>query len=100
MIEANELPKSLAEDLMIIKDFGNRGAHASAEIDVEVDVTYEEACWLLDILERLFDLLFVGPRRTRERREAFNEKRGKSGLQPIDFDHLPISSGDESQTVH
>lgn len=101
LVAQNRLPSALAEDLYIIKDFGNRGAHPSGSTtpgdDIEVEV--EEAQWLLEILERLFEFEFIAPRLTEERRQAFNEKRTRAGKSPLDFSATSTRDESEGPTI-
>jgi uncharacterized protein DUF4145 len=87
LVAQNRLPPSLAQDLYIIKDFGNRGAHPSDSTipGEDVEVEFEEALWLIEILERLFEFEFIVPRVTEERRQAFNKRRTKAGKFPLGF---------------
>ena len=61
LIATNKLPSYISDNLEIIRGFGNIAAHgmedqASGEI---LDVEPNEAEFLLDVLELLFDLYFV-----------------------------------------
>jgi hypothetical protein len=76
VLDSKQLPLHIAEDLDAIRHIGNFAAHTlkstnSGEI---VDVEPQEAEWLLNILEQLFDFYFVQPARAQARRDALNAK--------------------------
>lgn len=58
-----QLPSDIADGLHVLREFGNFAAHPlkDAATGMIVDVEPGEAEWMLDIIERLFDLYFVGP---------------------------------------
>jgi Domain of unknown function (DUF4145) len=75
-IRTGGLPSQLAESLDAVRNIGNFAAHpkkstASGEI---IDVEPGEAEWSLDVLDGLFDHLFVGPAKLRARRAALDAK--------------------------
>lgn len=79
------LPTALAESIDAVRNIGNFGAHPiksqhSGEI---VDVEPEEAEWILDTLEELFDHYYVKPQRIKQKRDALNEKLNKAGKPPL-----------------
>ena len=76
VIESGRFPSHIAESLDAIRKIGNFAAHpiksqSSGEI---IEVAPGEAEWTLDVLESLFDFLFVQPAITREKREALDAK--------------------------
>lgn len=48
-----------------------------------VDVEPGEAEWMLDIVERLFDIYFVGPALTARRKSELNAKLAAVGKKPL-----------------
>jgi hypothetical protein len=75
-IKGHGLPSHVAEGLDAVRNIGNFAAHpkkstASGEI---IDVEPGEAEWSLDVLDGLFDHLFVGPARMRARMAALEAK--------------------------
>ena len=81
VIDLKQLPWHLAEAIGSVRAVGNFAAHPikstnSGEI---VDVEPEEAEWLLDTLEGLFDFYFVQPAILQKKREALNQKLTKVG---------------------
>jgi len=86
-INMGGVPSVLAEQVDVIRIIGKFAAHPvkytnTGEI---VDVEPDEAGWLLDVLEMLFDFAFVQPARIQAKRTALDQKRqdsSKSRLPP------------------
>jgi Domain of unknown function (DUF4145) len=81
VLDSRQLPTHLAEDLDAIRNIGNFAAHPiktthSGEI---VEVEPQEAEWLLNLLEQLFDFYFVQPARAQAKRDALNAKLQATG---------------------
>ena len=76
VLASKQLLPHLADDLDAIRNVGNFAAHPlkSTSTGEIVDVEPQEAEWLLNILEQLFELYFVLPARAQARRDALNEK--------------------------
>ncbi|MBP9019446.1 MAG: DUF4145 domain-containing protein [Bacteroidales bacterium] len=75
------LPADLLESIDAIRNIGNFAAHpiksqSSGEI---VDVEPGEAEWNLDVLEMLFDYLFVRPEIVKKKKLALNAKLSDAG---------------------
>jgi len=75
-ITSQGLPSHVADGLDAVRKIGNFAAHpkkseASGEI---IEVEPGEAEWSLDVLEALFDHVFVGPAKLRARRAALDAK--------------------------
>jgi hypothetical protein len=83
-IEDSTHPSNVKDNLHHLRDIGNFGAHTKAnkETGEVVEVGAEEAEWTLDVIDGLFDYFIVGPEKNRERREAWEKKRGPLN-QPI-----------------
>ena len=79
------LPSELASNIDAVRQVGNFAAHPIKETNSGEIVRVEEgeAEWLLDILEDLFDYYYVAPARASSRRDALNQKLGKSGKPPL-----------------
>lgn len=75
------LPPSVAADLDAVRAAGNFAAHPikSAATGEITDVEPGEAEWLLDVLEAMFEVLFVEPKKSAARREALNQKLAAAG---------------------
>lgn len=81
VIEVSKLPSDILESIDAIRSIGNFAAHpiksqSSGEI---VDVEPGEAEWNLDVLEMLFDNLFVAPAIRKQKRDALNAKLKDAG---------------------
>jgi hypothetical protein len=79
------IPSHLIKAVDAVRHIGNFAAHPTkndrtGEI---VDVEPGEAEWLLDVLDALFDFVFVQPRRLTERRAALNAKLAGAGKPPM-----------------
>jgi hypothetical protein len=84
-IDKKLLPSYLTESTDAIRNIGNFAAHpikskSSGEI---VPVEPGEAEWGLDVLEALFDYLFVQPSRLQKKKTALNKKLSDSGKPPM-----------------
>lgn len=85
VLDSKQLPGHLAEDLDAIRNIGNFAAHPikSTHTGEIVDVEPQEAEWLLNLLEGLFDFYFVQPARAKARRDALNAKLQAAGKPPM-----------------
>jgi hypothetical protein len=84
-IHMPSVPSHLAGAIDAIRNIGNFGAHPikdthSGEI---VEVEPGEAEWLLDVLDALFDFVFIQPKRLNERKNKLNEKLQLLGKPPM-----------------
>ena len=74
-IENANLPSSIVDLLDVPRKVGNKAAHpALTDAGVIVDVEPWEAEWCLEIVEALFDHVFVLPAKNRERLERLGQK--------------------------
>lgn len=64
-----------------IRNVGNFSAHPMKDTNTAeiIDVEPEEAEWMLDILDDLFEFLFVGPAVVKRKKDALNEKLRAAG---------------------
>ncbi len=81
VLDAGKLPSHLLESLDAVRNIGNFAAHpikstSSGEI---MDVEPGEAEWNLDVLEALFDHVFVQPAVLQKKRDALNAKLKEAG---------------------
>lgn len=84
-IEHNLLSANILEDIDSVRSIGNFSAHetkskSSGEI---IDVEPGEAEWNLEVLEEIFDYVFVRPALSKEKRNAWNEKLADAGKPPL-----------------
>jgi len=83
VIQSKQLRTQLAENLHYIRKVGNLGAHETKNTHTGevVDATAEEAEWLIEVLEGLFEHFFVEPEREKQRRAKFDERVKSTGKQ-------------------
>lgn len=88
------VPTYLSDAVDAIRNVGNFAAHPSKDKETGSVVNVEpgEAEWLLEVLEALFDFVFVQPERLKERKENLNKKLEAIGKPPMkartEDDHL------------
>ncbi|MCX8105287.1 MAG: DUF4145 domain-containing protein [Ignavibacterium album] len=81
VIDKKLFPSDILDSIDAIRNIGNFAAHpikstSSGEI---VEVEPNEADWNLDVLEMMFDYLFVRPALVQKKREALNAKLKDAG---------------------
>lgn len=86
-------PSYVADQLHALREVGNFAAHPnkSQHTGEVMDVEPGEAEWNLEVLESLFDYLYVQPAKAIERKEALDKKlkeAGKNGLK-----QAPLTGG-------
>ena len=79
------LPSHLSEQLHAVREIGNFAAHTtkSTNSGLIVDVEPEEAEWNLDVLDGLFEFLYVAPASAQRRKDRLNRKLGEVGKKPL-----------------
>ncbi len=79
------IPSYLTQAVDAIRNIGNFAAHPLKDTSTGeiVDVEDGEAEWLLDVLDSLFDYVFVQPKLLEKRRKHLNEKLKKLGKPPM-----------------
>ncbi len=84
-LDATIFPLTLAENLDAIRGIGNFAAHPikGANAMAIAEVEPEEAEWNLDVLEELFDYVYVQPTKSKVRRDKLNEKLLAHGKKPL-----------------
>ena len=92
------VPSHLAEAVDAVRQIGNFAAHPIKDKHTGEIVPVEpgEAEWLLDVLESLFDYIFVQPIRLAKRRKALNQKlaaAGKPALKEASSNQVPAADG-------
>lgn len=85
LIATNKLPSYISDNLEIIRGFGNIAAHGMEDqVSGEIlDVEPNEAEFLLDVLELLFDLYFVQAAKAAKMKATLNQKLTSAGQKPI-----------------
>lgn len=85
VLDSNTLPTDLADSLDAVRNLGNFAAHPNKSqfTGLIVDVEPGEAEWTLEVLEELFDFVFVRPERLKQRQAALNAKLAEAGKPPM-----------------
>ncbi len=80
-ISSSNAPSYLTDAIDAVRTVGNFAAHPLKNTNTGeiVEVEAGEAEWLLEVLESLFDFVFVQPNRLEERRKQLNEKLKELG---------------------
>lgn len=75
-VEDKKIPSHLSETVDAIRNIGNFSAHPLKETNTGeiVDVEPGEAEWTIEIIESLFDYIFIQPKRIERRRNELNAK--------------------------
>jgi hypothetical protein len=83
-LDDNAHPISLRENLDYLREIADFGAHSQADQQTGeiVEVETDEAKWLLDVLERLFDYFIVAPGRDAMLRAGIAQKSQRVGRRP------------------
>ena len=84
-VKLPNIPPDILSAVDAIRAIGNFAAHplefqTTGEI---VEVEPEEAEWLLEVIDALFDIRFVQPKKEQERKDKLNEKLAALGKQPL-----------------
>lgn len=81
LIESKSIPSSIADLLHASREIGNFAAHATTNVNSGeiIDVAPEEADWLLEVLEAMFDFYFVAPAKNAARKRSIDEKIKDAG---------------------
>lgn len=80
-IERSSAPTYLRDAVDAIRSVGNFAAHPLKNTNTGeiVEVEEGEAEWLVEVLESLFDFVFVQPKRLQARRDTLNDKLRSMG---------------------
>lgn len=81
----SKLPSDLASDLHGLRHLGNFAAHPMKDTMTAaiVDVEPGEAEWTLDLVDSLFDYVYVAPQQRSAMRAAVNAKLAAAGKPPL-----------------
>jgi hypothetical protein len=84
-ISRKDVPSYLSQAVDAVRNIGNFAAHPLKETNTGevVNVENGEAEWLLDVLESMFDFLFVQPVRLAQRKTSLNQKLVAIGKPPM-----------------
>ncbi|MHB8380749.1 MAG: DUF4145 domain-containing protein [Candidatus Binataceae bacterium] len=69
---------TVKENLHHLREIGNFAAHTKENnlTSETVEIGPDEAAWALDVIDGLFDYFIVGPEKNRQKRTAWEQKRG------------------------
>lgn len=102
VVGSKQLRPQLADNLHYVRKVGNLAAHEtkSDHTGEIVEATNEEAEWLIEVLEGLFEHFFVEPVREQQRRERFDArmKASKEASAVTAVEAAPAGSGQDAQT--
>jgi hypothetical protein len=86
IIDANILPRLLADSLNAVRHIGNFAAHPTKDKNTGeiLPVEPHEAEWNLEVLEGLFEFFYVRPAKEAQKREALNAKLIAAGKPPME----------------
>lgn len=80
----NKHPSSLREGMHHFREIGNFGAHTQKNDQAEtIQVTREDAEWMLDFIDRVFDYFIVSPEKDRAMLEKWEQSIADAGRKPI-----------------
>jgi hypothetical protein len=85
LVDSGLVSSSLGAELHAVRNVGNFAAHPmkNTSTGAIIDVEPGEAEWTLDLLDRLFDELIVGPAVSASRKSALNAKLRAAGKPEI-----------------
>ncbi len=75
------IPSHLTDAVDAVRNIGNIAAHPSKDKTTGVIVPVEsgEAEWLIEVIEQLFDFVFIQPKKLEKRKQELNLKLDKLG---------------------
>jgi hypothetical protein len=84
-IERPGIPSYLVDAIDAVRNVGNFAAHPLKNTNTGeiIDVENGEAEWLLEVLEAMFDYLFVQPQKLKKRKDKLNKKLKDIGKPPM-----------------
>jgi hypothetical protein len=84
-IHIEGIPSYLAEAIDAIRNIGNFAAHPLKDTNTGeiVEVEEGEADWLLEVLDALFEFIFVQPTKLKKRKKKLNKKLKSIGKPPM-----------------
>lgn len=80
-INLDGIPSHIADSVDALRNIGNFAAHPTKDISTGEIVPVEngEAEWLIEVIEALFDFVFIQPKKIARRRKELNLKLEKVG---------------------
>lgn len=85
VLDRKNLPTMIAESVDAVRNIGNFASHPikSTSTGQIVQVEDHEAEWTLDVLDMLFDFVFVQPAKAKAKRDALNAKLADAKKPPM-----------------
>lgn len=76
-----DIPSYIADAVDAVRQIGNIAAHPSKDLSTGEIVPVEkgEAEWLIEVIEQLFDFVFIQPKKLEKRKQELNLKLDKIG---------------------
>ncbi|MPS71704.1 MAG: DUF4145 domain-containing protein [Chryseobacterium sp.] len=80
-INRTDIPSYIADAVDAVRQIGNIAAHPSKDLNTGeiVPVEKNEAEWLIEVIEQLFDFVFIQPKKLEKRKQELNLKLEKLG---------------------
>ncbi len=80
-IQLQNVPSFISDAVDAVRNIGNFAAHPLKDTNTGeiVEVEPGEADWLLEVLESLYDFVFIQPKRLAQRKESLNKKLAAMG---------------------
>jgi len=80
-IKKNDIPSHITDAVDAVRQIGNIAAHPSKDLSTGEIVPVEkgEAEWLIEVIEQLFDFVFIQPKKLEKRKQELNLKLEKLG---------------------
>lgn len=80
-ISRTDIPSYITDAVDAVRQVGNIAAHPSKDLSTGEIVPVEkgEAEWLIEVIEQLFDFVFIQPKKLEKRKQQLNLKLGKLG---------------------
>ncbi len=80
-INKTDIPSYIADAVDAVRQIGNIAAHPSKDLNTGeiVPVEKNEAEWLIEVIEQLFDFVFIQPKKLEKRKQELNLKLSKLG---------------------
>lgn len=77
----SDIPSYIADAVDAVRQIGNIAAHPSKDLNTGeiVPVEKNEAEWLIEVIEQLFDFVFIQPKKLEKRKQELNLKLEKLG---------------------
>ena len=85
ILSRGEIPTYIKESIDAVRNVGNFAAHPSKSKNTGeiVEVEPNEAEWLIEVIDALFDHVFVQPEKLKLRKEKLNSKLAEIGKPPM-----------------